>query len=120
VLEGVQGAFDDSVPRVVTLGQWWWKSQRLVAANSYLSDVAREVGRDRFLRFWSSTQPVDTALAVALRMPVGEWTVRWEGRFAPPLPLGAAAPRSASVLALLLAAAAVGSVALTARRRQVR
>jgi hypothetical protein len=120
VLEGVENAFDDSVPRVVTLGQWWWKSQRLVAADRYLSDVVREVGRDRFLRFWSSTQPVDTALAAALRMPVGEWTVRWERRFAPPLPLGAAGPLSASVLAVLLAAAAVGSVALTARRRQVR
>ena len=120
VLEGVEGSFDDSVPRVVTLGQWWWKSQRLVAAERYLSDVAREVGHDRFLRFWSSTQPVDTALAAALRMPVGEWTISWEGRFAPPLPLGAAAPLSASMLALLLAAAAVGSVALTARRRQVR
>jgi hypothetical protein len=91
-----------------------------VAADRYLSDMVREVGHDRFLRFWSSTQPVDTALAAALRMPVGEWTVSWERRFAPPLPLGAAAPLSASVLAVLLAAAAVGSVALTARRRQVR
>jgi len=120
VLEGVEGAFDDSGPRVVTLGQWWWKSQRLVAAERYLSDVVREVGHDRFQRFWSSTQPVDTALAAMLKMPVGEWTVGWERRFAPELPLGAAAPPSASFLALLLAAAAVGSVALTARRRQVR
>jgi len=120
VLEGVEGAFDDSGPRVVTLGQWWWKSQRLVAAERYLSDVVREVGHDRFQRFWSSTQPVDTALAAMLKMPVGEWTVGWERRFAPELPLGAAAPPSASFLALLLAAAAVGSVALAARRRQVR
>jgi len=122
VLEGGEGggSREDSVPRVVTLGQWWWKSQRLVAANRYLSDMVREVGHDRFLRFWNSTQPVDTALAAALRMPVGEWTVRWEKRFAPPVPLGAAAPLSASVFALLLAAAALGSVALAARRRQVR
>ncbi len=122
VLEGGEGggSLEDSVPRVVTLGQWWWKRQRLVAASRYLSDVVRDVGHDRFLRFWNSTQPVDTALAAALRMPVGEWTVRWEERFAPPLPLGAAAPLSASVFALLLAAAALGSVALAARRRQVR
>ncbi len=122
VLEGGEGggSLEDSVPRVVTLGQWWWKAQRLVAANRYLSDVVRDVGHDRFLRFWNSTQPVDTALAAALRMPVGEWTVRWEERFAPPVPLGAAAPLSASVFALLLAAAALGSVALAARRRQVR
>jgi len=120
VLEGAEGAFDDSVPRAVTLGRWWWQSQRLVAADRYLSDMVREVGHDRFLRFWSSTLPVDTALAAALSMPVGEWTVSWERRFAPALPLGAAAPRSASALALLLAAAALGSVALAARRRQVR
>ena len=120
VLEGDEGGLDDSVPRIVTLGRWWWKGQRLVAAERYLSDVVREVGHDRFLRFWNSPQPVDTALAVALRMPLGEWTAGWERRFAPRLPLGPAAPLSGSLLAVLLAAAAVASVALTARRRQVR
>ena len=120
VLEGAEGRLDDSVRRVVTLGRWWWKAQRLVAAERYLSDVVREVGHDRFLRFWNSPQPVDAALATALRMPVGEWTAGWARRFAPRLPLGAAAPPSASLLAMLLAVAAVGSVALAARRRQVR
>ncbi|HYT70127.1 MAG TPA: hypothetical protein VEK78_02025, partial [Gemmatimonadales bacterium] len=62
----------------------------------------------------------DTALAAALKMPVGEWTERWERRFVPRLPLGAAAPLGASGLGVLLAGAALASVALGAKRRQVR
>jgi len=121
VLEDASGGFQDTLPKiVVTEFRGFWRGQRLVPGERFLADVAREVGRDRFQRFWNSTEPVDTTLTEALRMPVGEWTERWERRFVPRLPLGPAAPLSASVLALLLAAAAVGSVALTARRRQVR
>ena len=83
------------------------------------ADVAREVSHDRFLRFWNSTEPVDTALAAALRMPVGDWTERWQRRFVPRLPLGAAAPLAAAVLGILLAGAAIIGAALSAARRQV-
>ncbi|PYP52700.1 MAG: hypothetical protein DMD45_03360 [Gemmatimonadetes bacterium] len=111
----------DSVPRVLPGDRGWWvRNERLVLGNRYLGDVAREVGHDRFLRFWNSPEPVDTALATALKMPVGEWTERWERRFAPRLPLGAAAPVSAAVLGILLAAVAVVLVARGAGRRQVR
>jgi len=121
VLDGAAGGFQDTLPKiVVTEYRGFWLGQRLVPGERFLADVAREVGRERFQRFWNSTEPVDTALATALKMPVGEWTERWERRFVPRLPLGAAAPTSASLLAILLAAAAVGSVALTAGRRQVR
>lgn len=121
VLDGTSGGFQDTLPKiVVTEYRGFWLGQRLVPGERFLADVAREVGRERFQRFWNSTEPVDTALAAALNMPVGEWTEHWERRFVPRLPLGAAAPTSASVLAILLAAVAVGSVALTARRRQVR
>jgi hypothetical protein len=111
---------DDSVPRFVTSSRWWWRQQQLVGGERYLGDVAREVGRERFLRFWNSSMPVDTALAAALRAPVGEWTKRWQGRFAPRLPLGPAAPLRAMLLGIVLAGAAVASVVLTASRRQVR
>ncbi len=120
VLEGVEYGLDDSVPRVIAPARRWWLGQGLVPGERYLGDVAREVGRDRFLRFWSSPQPVDTALAEALKAPVGRWTERWERRFVPKVPLGAAAPFGASLLALFLAVAAVASSAVTARRRQVR
>jgi hypothetical protein len=120
VLEGMRGNLDDSLPRVVTPVRRWWQRQGLVPGERYLADVARDVGRERFLRFWNSPEPVDTALAAALEMPVGEWTARWERRFVPRLPLGPTAPASAALLALLLGGSAVAIVALAARRRQVR
>lgn len=118
VLEGA-GESDRSV--VVMTSRRFWQRQRLIGATFYLSDVAREVGRDRFLEFWNSRLPVDTSLARALRRPVGEWTAFWQQRFLPAqLRLGPSAPAGASLLAAFLAAVAVATVALTARKRQVR
>jgi hypothetical protein len=106
---------------VVMTSRRFWQRQRLIGGTFYLSDVAREVGRDRFLEFWNSPLPVDTALARALRRPVGEWTASWQQRLLPvPLRLGPSAPMGASLLAGFLAAVAVATVALTARKRQVR
>jgi len=105
---------------VVVTSRRFWQQQRLIGATFYLSDVAREIGRDRFLEFWNSSLPVDTALARALRQPVGEWTARWQRHFAPQLRLGPAAPLGGSLLAVLLAIACVATVTLTARKRQVR
>jgi len=119
----LEGAHDDAriaVPEIVRLEQGWWRKQRLLPGERFLADVARDVGRDRFQTFWTSPLPVDTALAAALRQPVGEWTERWERRFIHPIRLGAAAPLGATLLALLLPAVAVGAVALVASRRQVR
>lgn len=120
VLEGASAAAPDSLLRVVRLERRWWQPQRLFPAERYLSDVARAVGRERFLSFWGSPLPVDTALATALKMPVGEWTAQWQRGYVPALRLGAAAPLGASTLALLLGAGAVMAVALAASRRQVR
>jgi hypothetical protein len=119
VLAGAGDAFADSLPRLLDATVRWWGEERLVQGGQYLGDVAREVGYDRFLGFWNSTEPVDTALAAALKMPVGKWTARWERRFLPRLPLGPAAPLSAAVLGILLAGAAVALVARGAMRRQV-
>jgi hypothetical protein len=119
VLAGAGDAFGDSQPRLLDATVRWWGEERLVQGGQYLGDVAREVGYDRFLRFWNSTEPVDTALAAALKMPVGKWTARWERRYLPRLPLGAAAPFSAAALGIVLAAAAVALVARGAMRRQV-
>ena len=119
VLSNAGGSFDDSLPRLLTDDRRWWRDERLIQGSQYLGDVAREVGYDRFLGFWNSTEPVDTALAAALKAPVGEWTERWERRFVPRLPLGAAAPLSAAVLGILLGGAAVALVARGAMRRQV-
>lgn len=106
---------------VVMTTRRFWQRQRLIGGTFYLSDVAREVGRDRFLEFWNSSLPVDTALARALRQPVGVWTASWQRRFLPTqLRLGPSAPLGASLMAAFLAALAVATVSLTARKRQVR
>src|SRR5256886_14486627 len=102
----------DSLPRFLQSDpRGWWRGQRLLYSDRYLADVAREVGHDRFLRFWNSPDPVDTALATALKMPVGEWTERWQRRFLPRLPPGAAAPFSPAALGGPLSAAGVPGVA---------
>jgi len=120
VLSGAEEASGDSLPRFLESDpRGWWRRQRLLYSDRYLADVVREVGHDRFLRFWNSTDPVDTALATALKTPVGEWTERWQRRFVPRLPLGPAAPLSATVLGLLLGGGAVMVIALGATRRQV-
>jgi hypothetical protein len=120
VLDGADAEVEDAIPRVVRLEQRWWRTQRLLPGERFLSDVARAVGRDRFLRFWGSPLPVDTALATALKMPVGDWTAQWQRGYVRQLRLGAAAPLGASLLSLVLGAIAVISVALTVSRRQVR
>jgi hypothetical protein len=109
----------DSVLHMVTTSRWWL-GQALVGGDRYLADVREAVGARRFREFWNSELPVDTALAAVLRTPVGEWTRRWESGLAPVIRLGPAAPLTAVLLGLLLAAGAVGWVARTVARREVR
>jgi len=94
--------------------------QHLLPGERYLGDVARTVGRDRFLDFWTSGQPVDTALAAALKQPVGEWTADWERGFVRPIRLGPAPPLGGVAIALAIAVLAIVVVAGTASRRQIR
>jgi hypothetical protein len=117
------GAADEPTiptPNVVLVERRWWRVQHLLPGERYLGDVARTVGRDRFLSFWTSGQPVDTALAAALKRPVGEWTADWERGFVQPIRLGPAAPLGGVVIALAIAVFAIVVVAGTASRRQIR
>lgn len=108
-------------PHIVTVDRRWWRRPPALAGGEhYLADVVRSVGRERFLRFWNSELPADTALAEALRLPVGEWTRRWQADLVPPIPLGPAPAAGAVLLGLLLAAVAVGIVLRTVARREVR
>lgn len=108
-----------SVP-VVSTEQNWWKPPSPAGADRYFADIEDAIGPERFGRFWNSELAPDTALAAALRMPVGEWTRGWQATIVPPIRLGPAAPESAMVLAVLLGVVAVVLVALTASRREVR
>lgn len=117
------GAADEGtipIPNVILVERRWWRVQHLLPGERYLGDVARTVGRDRFLSFWTSGQPVDTALAAALKRPVGEWTADWERGFVSPIRLGPTPPLGAAIIALAIAALALGLVAVSASRRQVR
>ena len=119
----VAGAGDEPAtpfPEIMQVDRRWNRIQRLVEAGRYLGDVARAVGRDRFLAFWTSPQPVDTALATALKRPVGEWTADWQRDFVRPIRLGPAPPLGGVGLALTIAMLAIAIVAGTAARRQVR
>src|SRR6267378_1474765 len=106
------GASDDPVipvPDIVSMDRrWWTRVPRLVEGGRFLGDVARAVGRDRFLTFWTSP------------LPVGEWTADWQRDFVDPIRLGPAPPLGGLVIALAIAVLAVALVAVTASRRQVR
>jgi len=118
------GASDDRAipfPDIVRIDRRWWRrSPLLVDGQRFLADVAHEVGRDRFVSFWTSALPVDTALAVALKRPVGEWTADWERGFVRPIRLGPAPPLGAAAIAVAIAILVLAVVAATASRRQVR
>jgi AcrR family transcriptional regulator len=120
VLAGANEDLPIPVPDIMRIDRRWGRTQRLVEAQRFLADVAHEVGRERFLTFWTSGLPVDTALAAALKRPVGEWTAEWQRGFVSPIRLGPAPPLGAVAMALTLAALALSLVVLTASRRQVR
>jgi len=118
------GASDDPAipfPDIVRIDRRWWRRvPLLVDGQRFLADVAHEVGRDRFVSFWTSGQPVDTALALALKRPVGEWTADWERGFVRPIRLGPTPPLGGVAIALTIAVFAIVVVAGTASRRQIR
>jgi len=118
------GASEDATipfPDIMRIDRrWWGRTPRLVEGQRFLADVAHEVGRDRFLTFWTSPMQVDTALAAALKQPVGEWTAAWQRDFVQPIRLGPTLPVGSVAISMVLAVLAVSIVTLTASRRQVR
>lgn len=120
VLSGTSDEPATPVPDVLRIDRSWGRVPRVVGAPRFLGDVAHEVGRERFLAFWTSPLPVDTALAAALERPVGDWTAEWQRQFTRPIRLGPVAPVGASGIAFAIAALALMAVARVASRRQVR
>jgi len=120
VLAGAAEERTIPIASIVLVERRWWQTQRLLPGERYLGDVARTVGRDRFLSFWTSSLPVDTALAAALKRPVGEWTADWQRGFVAPIRLGPAPPLGGVAIALAIAVFAIGIVTATASRRQIR
>jgi hypothetical protein len=108
------------VPDIMRVQRRYWAVPRLVEGGRFLGDVTRAIGRDRFLSFWTSPQRVDTALALALKQPVGEWTAAWQRDFVPPIRLGPLPPLGGLGTGFAIGALAVAIVTAAASRRQVR
>lgn len=97
---------------------YWTRS--LPAESYYLAALVHEAGRERFARFWRSTESVDTAFAEAFGRPIEEWTGGWARTFVPDMPPFGPAPRPTAVIfGLALALAAIGVSAAYVVRRQV-
>ena len=108
-------------PRVVVpRDPWDSRKVYLVGAEWFLSDVLRATGAERFQEFWTTSLPVDSALSVALRRPVGEYTVSWLRRFGPGPHFGAATTPLDALLGAGFAALLVGLAMLGQGRREVR
>jgi hypothetical protein len=82
-----------------------------------LADFLRSIGRDRFQRFWSSSDPVPVAFQQASGMPVGEWMMTWVSDGVPQTPHGPTA-RAASVVAGMVVAGLCLFLALIGARRR--
>ena len=91
----------------------------LEVIGGFFGDIEREIGRDRFARFWTSAAEPEAELAAALGAPLDEWVRDWLARRFGREPLG---PR-VEWFSLLLSLAAIGALLLlallTARRRTV-
>lgn len=110
----------DSIPTVVTLpNPRAINLQPIIGGGRYLADVARAVGDERFRDFWTADQPVDTALSLALRRPVGTWTAGWQLQVSPRPPLGPAPGLADLVFGVLVAGGCVVAAMLGMSRRVV-
>lgn len=92
----------------------------LNGADPFLSEVLRTAGPERFQRFWTTVLPVDSALTLALREPVGEFTARYQRNLGPAPRFGAAARPLDAALSLLAIGIVVGLTLLAQGRREVR
>lgn len=99
----------------------WRTVPSLYGAERYLADLVLDVGPERFAAFWRSPLPVADAFAHAMRgeRTIEDWTAGWQRARMGALPVGAAVRLPSVLLGLVVAAFAVGVVAIWARRRQV-
>lgn len=86
---------------------------------AFLADLVREHGRERFARFWTSRQSVDTAFRAAFDVSIEEWTRDWARVRLGQHTAGARPPLSAIVTTVLVTGLAAAGAAFYATRRQV-
>lgn len=85
----------------------------------FLSDVIRDIGPEKFEKFWTSDLPVDQAFASVVGTDIGEWTADWlanrigDYRFGPGISIGGA------LMVLCFTCVGVFAGAYVAERRKV-
>lgn len=97
----------------------WWRQQPLYNSVEFLSDVAQDIGAERFSQLWTADVPMDSAFHLATGRTLDSWTRAWVQKSIPPLPLGAAAPPLQILTGLIPALIALGAALWYARRRQI-
>jgi len=85
----------------------------------FLSEMAHNIGPERFKRFWTSTADPVQAFRDATGQELGQWTADWTRRKYGNNPVGPGVPASQASLSItLIVLGAIGAM-LIARRRQM-
>jgi hypothetical protein len=80
---GIVTARDPGIPRDLTVGSSLLRPDTVTLATprppqgSYLADLIRAEGRERFRIFWKSDLPFESAFEAAFGESLGRWTSRW-------------------------------------------
>jgi hypothetical protein len=73
-----------------------------------LADMVRTLGRDRFARFWTSSESVPVAFEKASGEPLSQWTSRWvEDQYGTLPPRGAGVSSWAGAMSIMLSVFAI-------------
>ena len=89
------------------------------AARNYLADLLREMGPERFGRFWKSPLPVEGAFAAAFGTDLVTWTSRWQIKELRVVPQRTAVKPGVVLEGILVILVAFAVVAVFAERREV-
>jgi hypothetical protein len=110
-----------SPPGVVNVGRLGRAAAHGLGPNGaqYLSDLVRDIGPDRFARFWTSNAPIDQAFEEATGTTIEAWTMRWARRYLGVTPRGPTPTPTTVVISLVVAAAVLAVGAVYTTRRQV-
>jgi hypothetical protein len=99
---------------------WRWESGSLGPdAPWILSDMVRDLGRQRFQQFWTSEDSLSVAFAQAAGRPLGDWLKEWAQRTYGTEVLGPSIPVRGRVAGILVLLAAVGVAVVFASERRV-
>lgn len=105
---------DSTNYRIVT-PEWFYRLPMGGESSAWLSDLQREMGFERFSRFWHSELPMTQAFQHAFGMEPGVWNREWLSRTYPeiypgPLPRGRSVAYAGGVMLLLFGLAAAVAV----------